>query len=57
MEDVSGKDQIRIAEEGVQRSTRPLTRQKSSASSMSIRSVRGNVAPPENLLPITYRTL
>lgn len=57
MEDDSRKDHIRIAEEGVQRNTRPMTRQRSAASSLSIHSVRGKVAAPENLLPITYRTL
>lgn len=58
MEDESGKDRIRIAEEGVvHRGARPLTRRGSNASSMSIHSVRGKVAQPENLLPITYRTL
>ncbi|KKK25632.1 hypothetical protein ARAM_003675 [Aspergillus rambellii] len=58
MEQDNRKDHIRIAEEGIQHNTtRPLVRRGSNASSMSIHSARGRLSSPENLLPITYRTL
>ncbi|KAL2865013.1 cation-translocating P-type ATPase [Aspergillus lucknowensis] len=55
MDQDNRKDHIRIAEDGTQRNeTRPLSRRNSS---ISIHSARGRVVAPENLLPITYRTL
>ncbi|CEN60695.1 hypothetical protein ASPCAL03130 [Aspergillus calidoustus] len=55
MEQDDRKDHIRIAEEGVHRNEmRSISRRNSS---LSIHSARGRVVAPENLLPITYRTL
>ncbi|KAL2827955.1 hypothetical protein BDW59DRAFT_53274 [Aspergillus cavernicola] len=48
------KGRVRIEEEAHRNETRSLSRRNSS---MSIHSARGRVVAPENLLPITYRTL
>lgn len=55
-----GGSHVRIAEEGAIRPDNPrrsLHRSASIASSMSIRTERSRVVPPETVLPITYRSL
>ncbi|KAL4862167.1 hypothetical protein BDV12DRAFT_49407 [Aspergillus spectabilis] len=55
MDNDDRKDRIRIEEDGIQRNEmRSLSRRNST---LSVRSGRGRVVAPENLLPITYRTL
>ncbi|KAL4973582.1 hypothetical protein BDW66DRAFT_168478 [Aspergillus desertorum] len=55
MEHDDRKERIRIVEEAIHRNEmRSLPRRNST---LSVRSGRGRVVAPENLLPITYRTL